>query len=54
MRNTNYKSNNVLNVNDVKDIMVDYVKMWSKEEMERNIKVWFDDECGYKELFDEG
>ena len=49
-----YNRDNIVNVNDVKEIMKDYLRDWVKRETEYNVKVWFDDEMKYKEKFDEG
>ena len=49
-----YKSENVVNVDDVKTIIRDYISKWSKIEMENNIKVWFDNNHSVKDKYDEG
>lgn len=49
-----YSKENVVNVSDIKYLMKKYISDYSKEEMEKNVKLWFDGEKGYNDLFDEG
>lgn len=36
--------NKIVEIADVKNVIKEYLKVWGKEELERNIKIWFDDE----------
>tara|TARA_B100000902_G_scaffold392203_1_gene444239 strand:+ start:2324 stop:2479 length:156 start_codon:yes stop_codon:yes gene_type:complete len=49
-----YDRNNVVNVSDIKNIVRDIMNDYSRKEMERNVKLWWEGEKGYDDLFDEG
>lgn len=49
-KNTNKK---VIELEDIKDLLKDYLKIWKKEEIEGELRRWFSDEVNIRKN-DEG
>ena len=48
-----YNKNNVIQINDIKNLVLDYLEKYKKEQYEKNIKIWFSEKID-NDIFDEG
>ena len=48
-----YNKNNVIQINDIKNLVLDYLEKYKVEQYEKNIRMWFSEKID-NDFIDEG